>query len=147
MRRGLTTPKRYLAPFAALLAMCAAASVVWSQTAGGGPPPPGLLSVTRTQAIALARTAARRDVKPGTPITLVSTRHVRYGDVDHPAVVELPGGTITYQPNLPVWVIRFKGAFMMPCPVQCPPVPWGQFVINAQTGALVVSGYDGSSPS
>jgi hypothetical protein len=50
------------------------------------------------------------------------------------------------QPNLPVWAITFKGEFMTPCPYTCQPLPWEQFVINAQTGALVVSQYDVSNP-
>lgn len=101
--------------------------------------------MTRTQAIALARTAARRNLKPGTPLTLLFARYARYGDIDHFPIAESSDGKATRQPDLPIWAIRFKGAFLTPCPFTCPPLPSEQFVINAQTGSLVMSEYNVSN--
>jgi hypothetical protein len=137
--------KRLPALFAALLAVAVATGVGWARTAREDAPSLGPPAVTRTHAIALARTAARRDLKSGSPLTLVFARDARYGDIDGIPIAETSDGTVTRRPNLPVWAIRFKGEFMAPCPYTCQPLPWEQFVINAQTGSLVVSEYDGSN--
>jgi hypothetical protein len=139
--------RRLLSLFAALLAVATATGAVWAQTAREDGPPLGPPSVTRTQATALARTAARRDLTSGSPLTLVFARYTRYGDIDRIPIAETSHGTPMRRPNLPVWSIRFKGEFMTPCPYTCRPLPWEQFVINAQTGALVVSQYDVSNAS